>query len=351
MTRFVKIEENGDSISSILRHGCEKLLIVSRHGLGDNIFASPCFDDLRKHCRNLYFCSSVNSYSTIFHESKIITPLYCGGTNGNDLSLNSADGFINHFQRLSLDLGEEVHVYHYGLFEPSLPYSHPQAFVKGRRNFIEFWGQGPDATDIPKYHIAPDSTSKQYIESVIGRWLPERSLLCIARYGHTDGGKNFGDSYDKIVQLVDIVERQFPGRYKWLSLDYFPAHTTADGHRLNIRSVFGFLPCDSASLVHILMRSKVLITVPTGAMLVGAAIPGLKMITLWNSMTPLHFLDPQWSENPVFAIIASQSQISTDFMASWTIQQRDAVLSRWSFSTGEITPEYVAKILIGVLNG
>ncbi|MEJ7655024.1 MAG: hypothetical protein WKH64_17660 [Chloroflexia bacterium] len=51
-------------------------------GWGHNIFVSPCFERLNRIFAEVFFCSSVNAYTTIFHESGLIRPLYCGGVNG-----------------------------------------------------------------------------------------------------------------------------------------------------------------------------------------------------------------------------------------------------------------------------
>ncbi|MEJ7655023.1 MAG: hypothetical protein WKH64_17655 [Chloroflexia bacterium] len=107
------------------------------------------------------------------------------------MGLNSTEGFVRHFNDLELDLGHSrVQVYHFSLFEPPLPYSDERAFVKGRRNSIELFGDGPGAA------------ARAYSDAALDRWLPGRELVVVARYGHIDGGKNFGDDSRETIELV-----------------------------------------------------------------------------------------------------------------------------------------------------
>lgn len=321
------------------------LVLVSRHGLGDNIFCSPCFPPLRRQFERLFFCSSVNAYGTIFHESDQIETVYAGGINGQDLGLQNADGFVDQFHRQSLDLGvSDAWVYHFGLFEPHLPYEDERAFVKGRRNIVELFGDAPLATEAPRYHVAPDRASRDYVETVLDRWLPGRELIAIARYGHTDGGKNFGDDSGPTIRTAALLEERFPGRFKFLSLDYLPGDHAAEGRLPTVRSAYGFVPCDTGSLHHVLSKCRLLITVPTGAMLVGATIPALRLLTLWKTMSPFHFLDPQFGpDQPVHALVDRDELASRRFMAGWRDASRAAVERRWTLRVAPVTPESVAE--------
>lgn len=351
MTRFIPIGATQDAVQWLMKERRQSLTLVSRHGLGDNIFFSPCFEYLAPTFERLFFCSSVNAYSTIFHESRLVTPVYSGGTNGNDLGLMSAERFTEQFDRHRLDLGvEESFVYHFGLFDPAVPYSDPRAFVKGRRNIVELELPAPPPSEVPRYHVAPDLSSKAMVGAVLKRWLPERELIIVARYGHTDVNKNFGHDQKDTLELVDRLEQAFPGRFKCLSFDYIPGGHTADGHRANIRSVYGFLPCDSAAMYHAMAHARLLVTVPTGPMLVGATIPELRMLTLWKAFKPYHFLDPQHSGR-VWAIVEDPQEASTDFMCDWAEEDRAAVTSRWNIIHAPVTPEVVATAATRILEG
>jgi hypothetical protein len=325
---------------------CDRpLVLVSRHGLGDNVFFSPCFEPLRTIFGRLFFCSSVNAYATIFHESRLVRVLYAGGVNGAELGLSSAEGFCRQFDLFGLDLGvAEVWVYHFGLFEPTLPYSDERAFVKGRRNFVELFGNAPGAAETPRYHAAPDRASQEYVESVIRRWLRGRDLIVFARYGHTDGDKNFGHDWRDTVHTATLIDQSFPERFTFLSLDYTPGDHATEGRLPTIRSVYGFLPCDAASLHHILSCATLLITVPAGPMLVGATIASLKLLTLWKTMQPYRYLDPQFgAANPVRGLVERAELASTSFTDHWPPVSREAVNNRWEISVTSITPRTVAE--------
>ena len=351
MTRFIPIAASTDAVAWLLKEQRESLTVVSKHGLGDNVFFSPCFEPLGGYCGKLFVCSAVNAYATIFHDSPLVTPVYAGGVNGTGLRLTTAAEFAAHFDRLGLDLGvAESFVYHFGSFEPPLPYSDPTAFVKGRRNIVEMGLSAPPATEVPRYHVAPDAASKPMVDAVLDRWFPGRELIAVARYGHTDVGKNFGHDNRNTLETVDLVERAFPGRYKFLSLDYIPGDHAADGHRPNVRSVYGFLPCDAASMHHALSRAVLLVTVPTGPMIVGATVPTLRMLTLWGEMKPWHLLDPQHGDR-VWALVRNPSDASEDFMRGWSDEEAAAVRGRWKMIGSEITPETVAGCAIRMLKG
>jgi len=344
-TIFHAVPGDPDGVQMMLNHCDRPLVLVSRHGLGDNIFCSPCFVQLRNIFGRLFFCSCVNAYATIFHDSQIAHVIYAGGINGENLGLGDVDGFTRHFQQWRLDLGvADAWVYHFGLFEPHLPYSDERAFVKGRRNSVELFRTGPLASETPEYHVAPDPASRDYVETVINRWLPERELIVIARYGHTDGGKNFGDDSQATVRTTALLDERFPGRFKYLALDYSPGDHAAEGRRPNIRSAYGFIPCDSGSLHHALNCACLLITVPTGTMLVGATIPHLKMLTLWKTMCPFHYLDPQFGgDNPVHAIVEKEELVNKEFAVSWSASSQQALARRWRVRVESITPETVAE--------
>lgn len=351
MTRFIPVGGSPAAVAWLLKEPRESLTVVSRHGLGDNVFFSPCFEPLARSFGKVFLGSSVNAYISLFHESPWARPLYAGGTNANNLGLVDAKSFVDHFDALGLDLGVgESFVYHYGLFEPDLPYSDPRAFVKGRRNIIEMGLPTPPATAVPRYHVAPDLAGKPMVDAVLDRWYPDRELIAIARAGHTDPDKNFGDDQREALAMIDIVDRVFPGRFKYISLDYAPAGGTSDGHRANVRSVYGFLPCDGGSLYHILARSRLLVTVPTGPMLVGSTIPGLPMLTLWKSAVPFHYLDPQ-HEPKVWAMIEGTEASAKAFMEGWTDEERAAVVGRWKLIPTRITPESVALGVLRILKG
>lgn len=350
-TLFNPIPGTPEGVQLLLEKTKEPLVIVSRHGLGDNVFFSPCFPALKRLFPEVCFCSSVNAYASIFHDSPYVKVLYHGGLNGADLGLGSPEGFCNHFHRLGLDIGHaQANVYHYGLFEPSLPYSDERAFVKGRRNYVELFQTGLPATETPQYLLAPDALAGPYVSGVVDRWLPERRLIVIGRYGHTDPDKNFGDGFQETLSVVDRIENECPGRYKFISLDYSLGDNSADGRRFNLRSVYGFLSCDSSTLHHLLQRACLLITVPSGPMLVGASIPTLKLLTLWKTMPPYHFLDPQFDgENPAYALLNRQDLASRSFMDSWGAPSRNAVDRRWKISVESITPESVANHALKIL--
>jgi hypothetical protein len=350
-TRFESVPPSPLGVRRLLENGKGPLVIVSRHGLGDNLFFSACFAPLRERFQELFFCSAVNAYTAIFHNSSLVRPLYLGGLNGANLGLNSPEGFCRHFEGLGVDLGvARAPVYHFGLFEPGLPYSDQRAFVKGRRNLVELFGTGPDACDVPRYHVAPDVASKAFVDEALDRWLRGREMIAIARYGHTDVGKNFGHDSAETLATADAIDAAFPGRFCFLSLDFIPGDHSADGRRHNVRSVYGFLPCDSAALHHLLSRSTLLMTVPTGAMLVGATIPTLKIVTLWKEMHPFHLLDPQFgSENPMHAIVATDELANVRFAAEWPRAAQEALISRWRMLTAPVTSASVAPYVIRLL--
>ncbi|HVX60833.1 MAG TPA: hypothetical protein VHC19_09530 [Pirellulales bacterium] len=337
-TKFISIPATPDGARRAADGGDIPLVVVSRHGLGDNVFFSPCFEPLSTRWPCVYFTSAVNAYTTIFHESNLARALYAGSVNGAKLGLSTPEVFAAHFERLQLDLGSAAaFVYHFGLFDPKLSYRHESAFVKGRRNQVELFGDGPGACQTPRYHVAPDSASRAYVGAQLDRWLPGRELICIARYGHTGPGKNFGNSYQETLEVIRLLNARHPERFRFLSLDYVPGVHAADGRETNVRSLYGFLPCDAASLHHLLCRARVLVTVPSGPMLIGATIPRLKMITLWKTMKPFHYLDPQFdSSNPVRALVARTDLSDTSFMNGWPPASRDAVLSRWRLRVGQI---------------
>lgn len=348
---FCPVDQSPDRVLEFFSQRHEAVIFVSRHGLGDNIFFSPCFEKLRSNFEKIYFCSSVNAYATIFHESGHIRPLYVGGINGGGLGLSSTERFIEHFKAQKLELPHQInHVYHFGLFEIPLAMSHPQAFVKGRRNLIELFGESPSPRVVPRYHVAPDLRSKSYVEAIINDWLPGRDLICIARYGHTDAKKNFGHTHEDGLETVNLIERRFPGRFKFLSLDYLPNRAALDGRLPILRSVYGFLPCDPAALHHVLARAILLITVPTGPMLLGATISGLKLLTLWKDtyLKPFHYLDPQF-DVPAYALVETKRQASTDFMQQWEPEDRAAVEARWRVNVCPLIPKNVAAKAIELL--
>lgn len=343
-THFTPIPGTADGVSKLLSSAGRPLIIVSRHGLGDNIFFSPCFERLAAHFPVQYFCSSVNAYTTIFHDSKVIKPLYAGSVNGAPLGLTSSEGFARHFMELHIDIGyRDAYVYHFGLFEPDLPYSDERAYVKGRRNAIELFGDGPPATQVPIYHVAPDAISKQHVDDLLRRWTDGSELIVIARYGHTDPEKNFGDDYRATMEVASLLNFKYPDRFRFLSLDFIPGEHAADGRLNNLRSIYGFLPCDAASLHHVLRNSRLLVTVPSGPMLVGATISSLKLLTLWKSMSPYHFLDPQYGgRNPVHALVNDARLLDRTFQSRWTKEAISALEDRWRFKVAPITPERVA---------
>jgi hypothetical protein len=345
-TRFVPMPGTALGVAQLMEGRGQPLIIVSKHGLGDNIFFSPLFEPLRNIFSQVYFCSAVNAYATIFHESTFVRVLYAGGINGSDLGLNTAEAFASHFEAQGLDLEvPQALVYHFGLFEPQLPYSDEGAFVKGRRNSIELFGSGIPAWETPKYHLAPDRSSCSFVTEAIDRWFPGRELIVIARYGHTDPKKNFGGDWQEGLRTIELISKRNPQRYKFISLDYVPGAHAMDGRRFDVRSIYGFLPCDAASLSHLLRKAKLLITVPSGPMLVGAAIESLKLLTIWKTMSPFHFLDPQFgTRNPVAALVDRRELASTSFMERWDSVSRDAVLRRWRLQFDRVCPENVASL-------
>jgi hypothetical protein len=352
-TAFHAVPGSPDGVRSMLDQPGRPLVLVSRHGLGDNVFCSPCFAALHNIFQRVFFCSSVNAYATIFHASPYVNVIYAGGVNGEDLGLATAEGFARQFQSLRLDLGvADAWVYHFGLFEPALRYEDERAFVKGRRNIIEFFETGPPATEAPKYHVAPDPAPATYIETVIERWLPERELIAMARYGHTDADKNFGHDSRQTVQTAALIDERIPGRFKYLSLDFLPGDHAAEGRRPNIRSAYGFIPCDAASLYHALNCARLLITVPTGTMLIGATLAHLKMLTLWKTMPPFHFLDPQFGhDQPAHALVATEELANRRFTGAWPEASRKALEERWCVHVAPIIPETVAQKAVSMLEG
>jgi hypothetical protein len=349
--KFLLAPTETESILRFFDDPPDNVILVSRHGLGDNIFFSPCLSKLSRKIKNLYFCSSVNAYTSLFHNSPFVTPLYWGGANGSDLGLSNASGFCKHFEGVEFQLPHDsVYVYHIGLTEPPLPYDHPKAFVKGRRNMIEIFGDGPSPLEVPRYHISPDHRSKEFVAAAISDWLPDRELICIARYGHTDPKKNFGHTFNDSLDTLKLIDHAYPGRFKYISLDYSPGRHTLDGRMKNVRSVYGFLPCDASSLYFILSLAKLLITVPTGPMLMGACIEGLDLITLWKEsyLKPFHYLDPQFGR-PVTALVESEKQMNFPFTNEWGSDERSALASRWRIFNGEITPESVAQSVYSII--
>src|SRR5262245_52991172 len=344
-TRFHAIPGTADGVKQMFDRCDRPLVVVSRHGLGDNIFFSPCLQSLKRAFGRIIFCSCVNAYSTIFHLSPHAEVIYAGGINGQNLGLADAEGFARQFAKWGLDLGvPDVSVYHFGLFEPHLPYEDERAFVKGRRNMVELFGTGVGAAQVPPYHVAADLASREFVKSVIDRWLPGRELVALARYGHTDGAKNFGDCWQQSVETTELLDSWFPGRFKYLSMDFLPGDHAAEGRRFNIRSAYGFIPCDAGSLYHALDCASLLITVPTGTMLVGATIRHLKLLTLWKTMPPFHFLDPQFgSENPVHALVDNEQLANRRFASEWGLASRRALESRWRVRVSAVTPKSVAE--------
>lgn len=329
--RFVEVGGEADDIRQLIDRGGEALVIVSRHGLGDIVFFSACFEELRKRFGRLYFASCVNAYTAIFHSSELVTPLYCGGLNGNDLGLDSARAFIDQLLALGVDLGrEQVPVYHFGLWEPELPYEHPGAFAKGRRNYVELFREGLDVRVTPRYHLAPNMEWQGYINEILDEWTAGRELICLCRYGHTDPDKNLAHTRQELLALVDAIQWTFPDRFCILSLDYTPAPPALDGSRSHVRSVYGFLPCDAGSLVHVLRRARFMITVPTGPMVVAAACENVELITVWKMMKPYHFLDPQFgARRPVHALVSDNALADRHFTSGWSEEQRRALEERW----------------------
>jgi hypothetical protein len=175
---------------------------------------------------------------------------------------------------------------------------------------------------------------------MLDRWLEGRELIVIARHGHTDVDKNLGDGVTATVLLAKKIESIFPGRFKYISLDYKPCPNTAEGHMPNMRSVCGFLPGDASAQYGILSKATLLITVPTGPMLVGAAVPDLKLLTLWTFQNPYNFLDPQ-NGSVVDAMVTDYSG-KEDFMRKWPEEAREAVRSRFNITTGPVTVDKVA---------
>jgi hypothetical protein len=352
-TKFLPVPGTPDGVRMMLDNCGKPLVLVSRHGLGDNVFVSPCFTPLRRLFGRLFFSSRVNPYTSLFHESDLVSVVYAGGVTGADLGLMSAEDFARHLDQQRLDLGvPEVLVYPFGCFEPHLPYSDERAFVKGRRNFVEMFRAGPSAAETPRYHVAPDRASKDYVATVIQRWLPDRELIVIGRYGHTDCDKNFGHDWRDTVQTALLLDRTFPERFKFVSLDYTPGDHAADGRSPIVRSVYGFLPCDAASMHHLLTCASLLICVPSGPMLVGATVPGLKLLTLWKTMQPFHYLDPQFApHNPVHALVERPELASTSFMDGWLSASRETVLNRWRVRIAPVTPETVADEAVQMLRG
>lgn len=344
-TRFHAVDASPDGVRRMFDRTDRPLVLVSRHGLGDNVFFSPCFEPLQRHFGRLSFASSVNAYASLFHDSPLVQVLPIGGVNGENLGLDRAEGFVDQFQRWQLDLGiPDAWVYHFGLFECSFPYEDERAFVKGRRNLIELFGDGPPATEVPQYHAAPDSASARLVQTLLNRWFPDRELIVLARSGHTDAGKNFGHDASEGVETARRIDERFPGRFKYLSLDYLAGDHALEGRRPNIRSVYGFLPCDAAALHHALRTARLLITVPTGAMLVGATIPSLPLLTLWKSMKPYHFLDPQFAASqPVHALVHRADLADLEFSSAWPAASRQALADRWRIRIAPICAETVAE--------
>ncbi|MHC5538716.1 hypothetical protein ACYOEI_10880, partial [Singulisphaera rosea] len=93
MTRFIPVGGSAAAVAWLLKEPRESLTVVTRHGLGDNVFYSPCFEPLATRFGKVFFSSSVNAYASLFHESPWVTPLYAGGTNANNLGLVDAPSF------------------------------------------------------------------------------------------------------------------------------------------------------------------------------------------------------------------------------------------------------------------
>lgn len=354
-TKYISVPESPDGVKAMMDRTNMPLVLVSRHGLGDNVFISPCFEPLSKLFPKLFLASSVNAYITLWHESHIVHPIYCGSINGAWFpDMQSSEGFCRRLEMFAPDIGyPEVQVYNYGAFECNLPPSDHRAYVKGRRNWIELFQDGPDASEDVKYHVAPDTAPQDYINTVLDRWMPERELICIARHGHTDPRKNFGHDAQLSVAVINDIERRFPGKYKWLGLEYAPGNVFIDGRVPNAKSVYGFLPCDSASMYHVLCRAKLVVTVPTGPMLVAATIPSVRLLTLWKRACPFEYLDPQFApENPVWAMTENRS--CEEFgrrTIGWPEESRRALMERWMVFDGPINPQTVAEKVAEMLCG
>ena len=333
-THFHAVGPDRESVRWLMKEKREALLLVARHGLGDLVFMSCTFPFLRPHFGNVYFTNCVNAYTRVFDGCTFVTPIYAGGTNDNSLGLTSNQAFIDHFRTLGLALPErEAFVYHFGLFEPDISWEDPRAFSKGRRNLFEFYDDAIDVQQVATYHVGK-RLSQQCVDSVLADWFPERELFVIARYGHTDPEKNFGHGPQDVLQLVDYLNAAYAERFRFLSLDYAPGQHSADGHRYNLRSVYGYLPCDASSLLCILHRAKYFLTVPTGPMVLGACLPDLCVITLWKTMVPYRFLDPQWGPgNRVYALLTSETLNDLSFVQNWSPAQRESLSSRWDVRT------------------
>jgi len=337
---FVPVK-SGDHIKDVVGRGGDCLVLVAKHGLGDWIFFSPCFEELKRRFRRIVVCSCVNAYTTIFESSNIVEPLYAGGFNGNNLNLTTAQAFCDHFSRLGIDLGlPHVFVYHFGLFEPTEGYDNPRAFCKGRRNALEMGLDGWIASETPKYHVGPDPSGAKAVSSVLDRWLPERELVVFVRYGHTDCGKNFGHDAENVLSTALLLDMSYPGRFRYISFDYSPGAHEAEGRAGNIRSVYGWFACNASTGWHIMSRAKLVITVPTGPMVVAATLPGTKLLTLWSEACPFHLLDPQYGR--VSAIVSNHSLADTSFTKQWEAKDRNSLMDRWDVQVSPITPETVA---------
>ena len=350
-TSFIPIPGTSEGVRRLMSMAGIPLVIVSRHGLGDNVFFSSCFERLVRIFPSIYFCSSVNAYATIFESSHLVTPLYFGGVNGANLGLTDSVSFANHLALMQVDLGApEAAVYHFGLFEPSLPYSDQRAFVKGRRNHIELFQDGPDATIVPQYHVSIHSYVQQYVDFKLDGWLDGRDLIVIARYGHTDPDKNLTHNPMELISICDAIDAEYPKRFKFLSLDYMPGDQAIDGRRNNLRSVYGFMACDASTLLCVLRRSRLLITNPTGPMLVGSTVSSLRMLTVWKTMNPFHFLDPQFGAlNPVVSLCQSPLSHITEFCSKWPVHSRQALLDRWQFHETLVTMDSISRAAISLL--
>lgn len=284
---YTPIEHLGKHFIPIQHNPEADLVIVFLHGIGDLIFGGPCFCEFAKRWKKVWLISGVNAYASLYHESPYISPIYCGGVNGSNMGFRSAESVIRHLQLFRVPfVSENVHVMFNWMHEPwDTPY---------RTKAMAYWAKcfGEPIPAI-KYQVWPDSIYRQLVEDTLNRWYPERDLICVARYGHTSTEKNFGHSYHDIIETIDFLNRAKPNRYRFIALEYMPGDVFCDGRREAVRSVYGFLPCDAATQYWILQRAKLLITVPTGPMVLAQTIPGMKILSIWKVLNPNHYSDPQ----------------------------------------------------------
>jgi hypothetical protein len=101
---------------------------------------------------------------------------------------------------------------------------------------------------------------------------------------------------------------------------------------------------------HLLSRASIFVTVPSGPMLIGASIRTLRLLTLWKTMAPYHFLDPQFGQClPVRALVARGELTDTSFMTGWPVVSREAVLARWRIRLAPIDHRTVADELLALV--